>query len=163
MGKIDDSVFIAEGVRLVGDITIGRGSSIWFNSVIRADENEVRIGEESNVQDCCVFHTGTRYPVIIGDRVTIGHSAVIHGCTIGDGTLIGMGSILMNGSVIGEGSVIGAGSLVTQNTVIPPGSLAYGSPAKVIRPVTEEERKRNLWAADEYVGLVREMKSKTKD
>ena len=151
--NIDDSVFIAPGVQIAGgdEIQIGKNSSIWFNSVIRSSGQEVLIGERSNVQDGSVIHTSTSGGTYIGDDVTIGHLCLIHGCTIGNRTLIGMGSLLMNGVKIGNDCIIGAGSLLTQGTVIPGGHMAFGRPAKVIRPLTEEEIAGLPAHAEEYV------------
>lgn len=139
--KIDKSVFMADGAKVVGEnITIGAGSSVWFNSVIRCDDGEtIEIGERTNFQDLSTMHTGTGCSVKVGDDVTIGHMCLIHGCTIGSNTLIGMGSIVMNNASIGDNCIIGAGSLVTEGKTIPDGMMAFGRPAKVVRPLTEEE------------------------
>ena len=130
---IDKSVYIAEGAKVVGNVEIGKNSSVWFNAVIRADSDNVKIGENSNVQDNAVVHTSKDFGVQIGDNVTIGHGAIVHGCTVEDNVLIGMGAIVLDGAVIEKNCIIGAGSLVTQAKVIPEGSLAFGNPAKVIR------------------------------
>lgn len=150
---IHDSVFIADGARLVGDdITIGGQSSVWYNAVIRCTgDKSVVIGERTNIQDLCMLHTATHYPVKIGDNVTIGHQCIIHGCTIGDNTLIGMGTIIMDGAEIGDNCIIGAGSLVTAGVRIPDGQMAFGRPAKVIRPVTDEQKDGNMHSAEIYV------------
>lgn len=151
--RIDDTVFVADGAKTVGDdLTIGAHSSVWYNTVIRSDDGEfVHIGERTNIQDLSMVHTSPGASTTIGDGVTIGHSCIIHGCTIGDNSLIGMGTILLDGSVIGKNCIIGAGSLVTKNTVIPDGSMAFGRPAKVIRQLTDEEILTNLSTADHYV------------
>lgn len=151
--KINDSVFIADGAKLVGDdITIGRQSSVWYNAVIRCTgDKSVVIGERTNIQDLCMLHTATHYSVIIGDNVTVGHQCIIHGCTIGDNTLIGMGTIIMDGAEIGSNCIIGAGSLVTAGVKIPDGQMAFGQPAKIIRPVTDEQKDGNKYSADVYV------------
>lgn len=151
---IDKTVFIADGVRLAGDdISIGKDSSIWYNSVLRCSSGDkIIIGERSNIQDLCLLHISTRgHSVIVGDGVTVGHMCIIHGCTIGDNTLIGMGSTIMNGAVIGKNCIIGAGSLVTQGKTIPDGTLAFGRPAKVIRELTEDEIEGNRRAAEKYI------------
>ena len=150
--NIDGTVYIAEGVRLVGEqITIGKDSSVWFNSVIRQTGDEpVTIGSRTNFQDLSVIHTAEGYPVSVGDGVTIGHMCLIHGCTIGNNTLIGMGSTVMNGAVIGNNCLIGAGSLVTEGKTIPDGMLAFGRPAKVVRELTEEELASLEDSAEEY-------------
>lgn len=130
---------IAPNATLVGNVTVDRGSSIWYNAVIRGDLDAIHVGKDCNIQECSVVHTSLHFPISIGDRVSIGHGSIIHGCSIGDNTLIGMGSIILNGATIGDHCLIGAGSLVTQGTVIPSGSLVLGSPAKVKRPLTQEE------------------------
>ncbi len=151
--EIHDSVFIADGTNPEGDnITIGRQSSVWHNAVIRCTgEKTVVIGARTNIQDLCMLHTATHYPVIIGDNVTVGHQCIIHGCTIGDNTLIGMGTIIMDGAEIGSNCIIGAGSLVTAGVKIPDGQMAFGRPARVIRPVTEEQKEGNMHSAEVYV------------
>ncbi|MBR1781065.1 MAG: gamma carbonic anhydrase family protein [Oscillospiraceae bacterium] len=141
----------ARDVVAEGDVEIGPQSSIWFHTTIRAELAPVRIGAQSNIQDNCVLHVDAGSPLTIGDRVTVGHGAILHGCTIGDETLIGMGSIVMNGARIGRHCIIGAGALVTQNTVIPDGMMAYGAPAAVVRALTEAEIATNLDAAREYM------------
>ena len=130
MKLIDKSVFIADGAKIVGDVEIGKNSSVWFNAVIRADSDKVKIGENSNVQDNSVIHTSEGFGDQIGDNVTIGHGAIIHGCTVKDNVMIGMGAIVLNGAVIEENSIIGAGALITQGKVIPAGSLADSLPMR---------------------------------
>jgi carbonic anhydrase/acetyltransferase-like protein (isoleucine patch superfamily) len=139
MKIIDNSVFIADGAKVVGNVEIGKNSSVWFNAVIRADSDKVKIGENSNVQDNAVIHTSEGFGVQIGDNVTIGHGAIIHGCTVKDNVMIGMGAIVLNGAVIEENAIIGAGALITQGKVIPSGSLAFGNPCKIVRQLTDEE------------------------
>ncbi len=156
MPKVEQSVFRAEGSRIIGDVTIGKNSSVWYNAVIRGDENVIRIGEGTNIQDNAVLHVGEDHALTVGNYVTVGHSVILHGCTVGDQTLIGMGSIIMNGAVIGEKCIIGAGSLITQNKVIPDGSLVMGSPAKVVRALTEEEQASCMEDANTYMQLARE-------
>jgi carbonic anhydrase/acetyltransferase-like protein (isoleucine patch superfamily) len=136
---IDDTVFIAEGARIVGSVTIGEHSSVWYNAVIRGDRSRIMIGKYTSVQDCCIIHSPERFPVRIGDYVTIGHGAKVHGAEVGDNSLIGMGAILLNGSKIGTGCVIAAASVVTENTTIPNGSLAMGIPARIVRTLSQEE------------------------
>ena len=157
---IDKSVFIAEGAKVVGDkISIGRGSSVWYNAVVRcSDDDPVEIGENTNIQDLCMVHTGHGHPVSVGNGVTVGHMCIIHGCTIGDNTLIGMGSTIMNGAEIGSNCVIGAGSLVTEGKVIPDGSMAFGRPAKVVRELTEEEIAGIKYSADLYANEALQMR-----
>ena len=149
--QIHDTAFIAPGAVVLGDVTIGENSGIWYNAVVRGDRDSIVIGKESNIQDNAVVHLGSGYPVEIGDHVTIGHGAIVHGCKIGDNTMIGMGAILMNGCKIGKNCIIGAGALVTQNVEIPDNSLVVGNPGKVKRAVTEEEIRWNLENAQLYV------------
>ena len=149
----NDNVWIARGACLVGKVKIGRDSSVWYNAVVRGDEAELVIGSETNIQDNVVVHADHGDNCRIGNGVTIGHSAIIHGCTIGDHSLIGMGSIVLNGAVIHDHCIIGAGSLVTKGTVIPEGMMAYGRPAKPVRPLTEEERASVIKSSKDYVRL----------
>lgn len=136
---LGQNVFLAKGAIVRGDVTLGDNTSVWFNAVIRADTAPITVGANSNIQDNCVLHVDSDASICIGDHVTIGHGAIVHGCTIGDNSLIGMGAILLNNAVIGKNCIIGAGALVTQGTVIPDGSLVIGSPATIKRAVTEEE------------------------
>ena len=129
--EVKKNVFIAKGAFLIGDVAVDEDSSIWFNSVVRGDMEKVRIGSKTNIQDGSVLHCDAGSPLIIGDNVTIGHKAIVHGCIVEDNVLIGMGAIIMNGAVVGEGSIIAAGSTVLEKTIIPPYSLAAGSPAKI--------------------------------
>lgn len=158
MKGINESVFIADGAKVIGDVEIGRDSSVWYNAVIRADSASVKIGEGSNVQDNAVIHTSKGSCVRIGDNVTIGHGAIVHGCTVGNNVMIGMGAIVLDGAVIEENSIIGAGALVTQGKVIPAGSLAFGNPAKVVRQLTQQEIHSISVNADSYVNKAREYK-----
>ena len=135
----DATIFIAPSADVVGRVKVGSGSSIWFQAVLRGDYNEIIIGENSNIQDGTVVHVDPDISVKVGDFVTVGHNCIIHGCVIHDNTIIGMGSTVMNRAVIGENSIIGANSLVTEGTEIPPNSLAMGSPARVVRPLTADE------------------------
>ncbi|HIW94609.1 MAG TPA: gamma carbonic anhydrase family protein [Candidatus Flavonifractor merdipullorum] len=130
---------VAETAVLVGDVQVDAKANIWYSAVLRGDTGAIRIGEETSIQDNVTCHCEPDQPLLVGKKVTVGHNAVIHGCTIEDRCLIGMGAILLNGCVIGTGSIVGAGALVTQNTVIPPGSLALGSPARVVRALRPEE------------------------
>lgn len=139
--QLDSTVFVAPTVCVVGDVQIGRGSSLWFNVVIRGDVNSIRIGERTNIQDGTVIHvTRDTHPTVIGDDVTVGHSVTLHGCTVENGCLVGIGAIVLDGAVIGESSLVAAGSLVAPGTIVPPGSLVMGSPAKVKRFLTDEEQ-----------------------
>lgn len=137
---VDPSAYIDESAQVIGDTTVGAESSVWMNAVIRGDVNIIRIGARTNVQDNSVIHVmNETHPTRIGDDVTIGHSAVVHGTTIHDRVLIGMGVILLNGAVIGEDSIVAAGTLVTEGTVIPPRSMVMGAPGKVKRPLSDGE------------------------
>lgn len=149
-------VYLASGAVVVGDVSIGQKTSVWHNAVLRGDVAQITVGKESNVQDCAVLHGATGYPVVVGDGVTIGHGAIVHGCTIGNNTLVGMGAIVLNGAEVGCDCIIGAGALVTQGTRIPDGSVVFGSPARVVRTVTDEDRASNRANAQEYVALARE-------
>ena len=153
---IDPSVYLAEGAVCAGNVQIGPDSSIWFHAVLRADFDAIQIGARSNVQDGCILHTDPGHPIRLGDEVSIGHGAILHGCTVGDRTVVGMGAIVLNGAVIGKDCLIGAGALVTGRTVIPDGSIAFGNPAKVIRPLTEEELAGNRQNAAAYTTLTKE-------
>ena len=149
---VPTSAFIEDTAVIVGDVVLGEESSVWFNSVVRGDVHYIRIGSRTNVQDLCMLHvTHDIHPLIIGNDVTIGHHVVLHGCTIKDRVLIGMGAIIMDGAVIGEDCVVGAGALVTEGTIVPPKSLILGSPAKVKRPVTQEELEWIRESAENYV------------
>ena len=138
--KVPESVFIASSADIIGRVTLGEESSVWYNATLRGDINEIVIGEQTNVQDNAVLHNSDDYPCVLGDRVTIGHSAIIHAAEVKDEVLVGMGAVVLDGAVIGEQSIIGAKALVTGGTKIPPGSLVLGSPAKVVRALSEEER-----------------------
>ena len=148
---VHSSVFVAPGAMIIGDVTIGEESSIWFNSVLRGDLEPIRIGCRTNVQDGAVIHMDKEIPCIIGDDVTIGHGAILHSCTIGNEALIGMGAILLTGSVIGERAIVAAGTLVREGQEIPPGTVAMGVPAKVRREATEAELERVRHGKDDYV------------
>jgi carbonic anhydrase/acetyltransferase-like protein (isoleucine patch superfamily) len=150
--KIHPSVFMAEGARIIGDVEIGKESSVWFNAVVRGDINFIRIGEETNIQDAAVLHvTHLAYPLIVGSGVTVGHNAVLHAATIKDFCLVGMGAIVLDNAQIGPYALVAAGAVVLSNAVIPEGMMAAGVPAKVIRPLTKEERKFLAHSAQKYV------------
>jgi carbonic anhydrase/acetyltransferase-like protein (isoleucine patch superfamily) len=153
---IASDVFIAEGAQIIGRVQIKSRVGIWYNAVLRGDVDKIVIDEDSNVQDCAVFHVDRDRPCIIGKRVTIGHGAVIHGCTIKDGALIGMGATVLDGAVVEEGALIGANALVPEGKVIPAGMLAVGIPAKVIRQLTDEEKARIEAGIEEYIKLAAE-------
>jgi len=148
---IGNGVFIAHGAVVLGDVTLGDCSSVWYNAVVRGDINRIVIGHHSNIQDNAVVHLADEYPCIIGNYVTVGHSAIVHACTVEDEVLVGMGAIVLDGAVVGEQSLIGAHALVTPGTQIPSGSLVLGSPAKIVRALTDKERgELRLWA-EKYV------------
>ena len=136
---IHPSAFVAPGAVIRGEVHLAENSSVFYNAVLRGDRAPISIGEGTNIQDNCVVHVEYDLPVTVGKNVTVGHGAILHGCTVGDETLIGMGAIVLNGAQIGKGCLIGAGALVTQNAVIPDGCMAVGSPARVKRPLTPEE------------------------
>ena len=150
--RVHASVFIDQTAQVIGDVEMGEESSVWMNAVVRGDVHWIRIGRRSNVQDNSVVHVqnGT-HPTAIGDDVTIGHSAVVHGCTVGDRVLVGMGAILLNGATIGEDSIVAAGSLCTEESKFPPRSLIMGSPAKVKRTLTDDEVAGILTFSQRYV------------
>lgn len=154
--KIANSVFIADGSKVLGDVKIGEQSSVWYNSVIRGDLAKISIGKCTNIQDLAVIHVNENQPITIGDYVTVGHSAILHGCTIGRGSLVGMGSIILDNTVIGEETTIAAGSLVPGNKTFPPRVLLMGSPAKVVRELTETEIAAMYETAERYVGKARD-------
>jgi gamma-carbonic anhydrase len=145
-------VFVEDSAQVIGDVVIGDNSSVWFNSVIRGDVYHIRIGANSNIQDSCVLHvTRDRNATLVGDFVSIAHGVILHGCTVESHCLIGMGAIVMDRVVVGEGSTVGAGSLVTQGLKIPPRSLVLGSPAKIVRPLSDAEVKEIDRYAENYL------------
>lgn len=143
--------YIAQGAVVEGEVTIDRDSSVWYNATVRGDSNSIKIGRQTNIQDNVVIHVEKQYPVVIGDNVTVGHGAIVHGCSIGENTVIGMGAIVLNGAKIGKDCIIGAGSLVTQGMIIEDGSVAFGNPAKIIRKTTTEETEHSTENALAYV------------
>jgi len=151
--KIDESAFIAGSADIVGKVNIEKNANIWYGTVLRADDNYITVGENTNIQDGSVVHISEGHSTIIGKNVTIGHKSIIHGCEIGDNTLIGMGSIILDGAKVGEFTLLGAGSLVPPGKEIPSGVLAMGSPAKVIRELSEEEKENLTKSAIKYVKL----------
>ena len=140
--RLDPGVFVAPGAIVVGDVEIGPDSSVWYQAVIRGDTEAIRIGASTNIQDLTMVHADPGVPCTVGDRVTVGHRAILHGCTVEDGCLIGMGAILLNGARVGAGSVVGAGALLLENMEVPPGSLVVGSPARVLRLIGDSARER---------------------
>lgn len=161
--EVHETAFVADSAELIGDVEVGPYSSIWCGAVLRADLEAIRIGTGSNVQDGCVLHLSRTQGVQIGDRVSIGHRAVVHACRVDDGVLVGMGAIIMDGAHIGEGCIVGAGALVTKDFVAPPGSLVLGSPARVVRELSAEEREANLRLAESYVGVAKTFRARAAD
>ena len=153
------TAFIADSATVLGDVTIGDQSSVWFGTVIRGDTESLRIGNRSNVQDLSVLHADPGYPCQIGDDVTIGHASVVHGATIEDGALIGIRAVVLNGANIGKGALIGAGAVVTEGAIIPAGHLAVGVPAKVIRELTPEQKARLKNTANHYAAATKAYKA----
>lgn len=153
--QIANSAFIAENSTIIGNVTIGEASSIWYGAVLRGDESLIQIGARSNVQDNCVIHGSKTHPTIIGEGVTIGHGAIVHGAAIGDYTLVGMGSTILDGAKIGKHCIIGANSLVTGKTQIGDGMMILGSPARAFKKLTEEEIESLHMSAQHYVEISR--------
>ena len=137
--QVDETAFIAEGAKIIGNVTIGAESSIWFNVVLRGDEDQIVIGARTSIQENTVCHQYEGFPLIIEDEVTVGHSAVLHGCTIKKGVIVGMGATILDGAVIGENSIIGANALIPSGKEIPPNSLVLGNPGKVVRKITKKD------------------------
>ncbi len=148
-----NSIFIADSADVIGEVKLGNNSSIWFQSVVRGDQETIEIGNNSNIQDGTVIHCDEGYPVEIGENVSVGHNCTLHGCQIDDNVIVGMGSIILNGAKIGENSIIGAGSLITQNKTFEPGKLILGSPAKAVRDLTKDEINSIKSNANEYIEL----------
>jgi carbonic anhydrase/acetyltransferase-like protein (isoleucine patch superfamily) len=144
-------VYIARGAVVIGDVTLGDFSSVWYNAVLRGDINRIVVGHHTNIQDNAVIHLADEYPCLIGDYVTVGHSAIVHACTVGDEVLVGMGATILDGAVVGAQCIIGAHALVTQGTEIPPGSLVLGTPARIVRELAREERSSLKSWAQKYV------------
>jgi carbonic anhydrase/acetyltransferase-like protein (isoleucine patch superfamily) len=154
--KLGENVFIASGVKLIGNVEVGKDSSVWYNSVIRGDVHYIKIGESTNIQDCSMLHvTNGKFSLNIGNKVTIGHSVSLHGCTLNDLCLIGIGAIVLDGAVIGSNSMVAAGALVKQHFVVPSGKLVAGVPAKIIRDLTVDEIKDIEAGAHRYVEYAR--------
>jgi carbonic anhydrase/acetyltransferase-like protein (isoleucine patch superfamily) len=149
--KLGKGVYIAKTSVVFGDVTLGAHSSVWYGAVLRGDINRIVVGHHSNIQDNAVLHLADHFACLIGNWVTVGHSAIVHACTVGDEVLVGMGAVILDGAVIGKQSIIGAKALVTQGTKIPPDSLVLGAPAKVVRKLSKEERAGLKWWAQKYV------------
>ncbi|MCE5297706.1 MAG: gamma carbonic anhydrase family protein [Methanoregulaceae archaeon] len=148
-------VFIAPNATVLGDVTLGHETGIWYGAVIRADKDRIVIGDRSNIQDNAVLHTSSGFPVLIGTDVSVGHGAILHGCRIADRVLVGMGAIVLNGAEIGEDSLLGAGTVVTEGTKIPPGSVVVGVPGRPIKQVSDEQRDHIVKNARNYWNLAR--------
>ena len=148
--KIESSAWIAHDANIIGKVEILKKASVWFGATLRGDNEDILLGQGSNIQENCVLHTDHGFPLKIGQNCTIGHSVILHGCTIADNTLIGMGSTILNGAKIGTGCLIGAGSLITENKVIPDGSLVMGSPGKIIRKLDDEAKLSLISSALHY-------------
>jgi carbonic anhydrase/acetyltransferase-like protein (isoleucine patch superfamily) len=149
--KLGKNVFIASTGVVIGDVTLGAHASVWYGAVLRGDINRIVVGHHSNIQDNAVLHLADKFPCVLGNWVTVGHGAIVHACEVGDEVLVGMGSVILDGAVIGKQSIIGAKALVTQGTIIPPGSMVLGAPAKVVRKLTKAERAGLKWWAQKYV------------
>jgi len=149
--RLGEGVYIARGAVVIGDVTLGDFSSVWYNAVLRGDINRIEIGHHTNIQDLAVIHLADDFPCLIGNWVTVGHSAVVHACTVGNETLIGMGAVILDGAVVGNQCLIGAKALVTAGPTIPDGSLVLGAPAKVVRELSPKERCELKYWAEKYV------------
>ncbi|RAP33876.1 gamma carbonic anhydrase family protein [Candidatus Marinamargulisbacteria bacterium SCGC AG-410-N11] len=152
---IDESVFVASNTSIIGDVRIGQQSSIWYGAVLRGDINYISIGKRSNIQDGTIIHLENDLPCIVGDDVTVGHRAILHGCKIEDGALIGMGAIVLNGAIVKKGAVIGAGAVVKEGCHVEPNELYVGVPAKLVRTLPETSFEKNKKWAEKYVKLAR--------
>jgi carbonic anhydrase/acetyltransferase-like protein (isoleucine patch superfamily) len=152
---IHEAAYISPRASLSGEVRLGKDSSVWHNATLRGDIAPIEIGTRTNIQDGAVLHVGNDLPCVLGDDVTVGHGAIVHGCRVGDRCLIGMGSIILNGAEIGEECIVGAGALVTEGRKIPPRSLVFGSPAQIVRSVKDDEVKKILESAAAYLKLAR--------
>ncbi|MDR7299862.1 gamma carbonic anhydrase family protein [Haloactinomyces albus] len=148
-----EQAWAAPGSTLIGRVRLAHQANVWYGAVLRADLDTITIGARSNIQDGCVLHADPGFPITVGDGVTVGHRAVLHGCTVGEGSLIGMGAVVLNGTTIGQGCLIAAGAVVLEGTEIPPGSLVAGTPAKVRRDLTADEQSALHLSAQQYVDL----------
>lgn len=157
---LHSTAFVAPGATVIGDVTLEENASVWFHSTLRADINCIRIGRGSNIQDGSVIHLADDFPTLVGEYVTVGHKAILHACTVESEVLVGMGAIVLDGAKIGARSIIGANALVTQHTEIPPGSLVLGSPAKVVRTLSQDEQRSLKSWAEKYVALSRHYKTR---
>ncbi len=149
--RLGKGVYLAKTAVVLGDVTLGAHSSVWYGAVLRGDINRIVVGHHTNIQDNAVLHLADKFPCLVGNWVTIGHGAIVHACIVGDEVLVGMGAVILDGAVIGKQSIIGARALVKQGMKIPPGSLVLGAPARVVRKLTPKERARVKWLAEKYV------------
>lgn len=150
--QIAEGAWVAPGATLIGRVHLHAAANIWYGTVLRGDNEDITVGAGSNVQDGCVVHADPGFPATVGEGVTVGHRAVLHGCTVGDHSLVGMGAVVLNGAVVGEGSLIAAGAVVLEGTEIPPGSMVAGTSAKVRRELTNDEKAALKLSAEHYVG-----------
>ena len=157
------SSYVAPGAVVIGDVVFGDACSVWFNAVIRGDNDEIRVGAGSNIQECSVLHVDEGFPIAIGENVTIGHKVMLHGCSIGDGSLIGMNAVVLNGARVGKNCLVGANALVTEGKQIPDGSLVLGSPAKVVRQLSEKHLSGLQSAARHYQQKITLYKTQLKE
>ncbi|GAB2476276.1 gamma carbonic anhydrase family protein [Comamonas humi] len=160
--QIADSAWVADSAQVMGNVRLAEDASVWFGAVVRGDNELIAIGRGSNVQDGSVLHTDLGKPLTLGENVTIGHMVMLHGCTIGDGSLVGIGAVVLNGAKIGKNCIVGAGSLVTENKEFPDGSMIMGSPAKLVRPLTEEQIAGLQRSAAGYVANARRFRTTLK-
>lgn len=154
MANLHPTAWVAPGAFLRGDVTLGEKVSVWYNAVLRADQEKITVGKNSNIQDNAVLHGDHGNDVTVGENVTVGHGAILHGCTVEDNSLIGMGAVVLDHAVIGAGSIVGAGAVVSSGTIVPPRSLVVGIPAKVKKTLTDEDVAGNLENVEEYLGLM---------
>ncbi len=160
---LGDGHFIAPSAAVIGDVTLHENSSVWFCCVLRGDADRIEVGAGSNIQDGTVMHADPGFPMVIGENVTVGHNAMLHGCTIGDGSLVGINAVVLNGAKVGKGCLIGANALVTEGMEIPDGSLVLGSPAKIRGQLSEEQQLALMHNADHYVGNARRFCTELKE
>ncbi|MEA3173341.1 MAG: hypothetical protein QOF42_752 [Gammaproteobacteria bacterium] len=160
--RIASSAYVAPNATVLGNVTLGENSSVWFGATLRGDNEHIDIGASSNVQDGAVLHTDPGFPLTIGKQVSVGHQAMLHGCTVGEGSLIGIQSVVLNGAVIGKGCLIGAGAIITERKVFADGGLIFGAPAKLVRELTAEERDNLLKVAANYAERAEYYRSRLK-
>ncbi|MEQ1902797.1 MAG: gamma carbonic anhydrase family protein [Pirellulaceae bacterium] len=156
--QIAATAFVADNATVLGDVTIGAESSIWFGTVIRGDVERISIGAQTNIQDLCLLHADPGYPCVIGDRVTVGHGAIVHGATVEDEALVGIRAVVLNGARIGRGSIVGAGALVPENFEVPPNTLFVGVPARFVRATTPADQQRAKHAWENYVAAAKTLR-----